>query len=195
MLLELDRIELLGQRDDPDPLVLGSLERGEQALLELEAVGDHEVRLTQERGVGGARLVRVRVHAGRHQDLDPCVVADEGRRDVAEDRGGGHDERLVAVRGGRVDIGHGIGIGGRVARVRRLGATTGGEDEGADREQCQQGPCGSGHAGLRSIRVRVRVAPVAHPARRGNSAGSARSGGRGGGTFGASVRKDYGNRS
>jgi hypothetical protein len=134
--VELDRVEVVGELEDADAVLLGRLQRGDEVLLELEPVGDHEVGFTEHRRVRGRGLEPVGVGARRHDHLDRAVVTDEVRDDVPEDARRRDDEE-VAGRFGR-DLLRSVPCSGVRARVRLGCGTAGGSDQTDRGESSEQ---------------------------------------------------------
>jgi len=90
VLAERQRVEQGCELEHAGAVVRGRCQRGLEALLEAEAVRDHQVRPDHLGDVGRRRREVVRVGAHRHERADLTAAARHHLPgDVAEDRGGG----------------------------------------------------------------------------------------------------------
>jgi hypothetical protein len=128
--LERQGVQQFGQVEDTHTVLLGCLEDGDKLLLQLEAVGNDQVRRAQELCLLGGGRERMGVLARRQQDLDGAVVADDLLDDVAQ-HVGRHDDGGPLRRLGF--LGGGLGVIGRAA---------GGQHQGQHRQQ--RGKTGTG---------------------------------------------------
>ncbi len=154
--VEVDRVELVGEREDLATLLLDGLEHIDEVLFQHQPVRDDQVGLPQRPAIAGGWLVTVGVDAGRHQRLDLGVILHQLGDDVREDRGRGDDPEAVTIDGvvdlpgllglvgligltgiRRVLAGPGISLARGVRRGVLL-ATAGGEDEpqGEQEQRC-----------------------------------------------------------
>ncbi len=113
---ELAHLDVVGGLEHGHAVGLGRLDGIGQRLLEIEAVGHHQVRVAELLDVLRRRLVVVGIDAVRHQHLDLGDVAEQIRHHRAEHRVGHHHRRqgsIRALRSGRAVVGRRAARGGQ----------------------------------------------------------------------------------
>ena len=92
------RVEQIADLQYVDPVLFGCLDNVDQAFLQAETVGNHQVSGVKQGCLAGRDLVIVRVGARRQQNFDISIPTNDIRNHVTEDRGCRH-HRQSACRG------------------------------------------------------------------------------------------------
>ncbi len=139
----LDRRHQGGGLEQLHPVVACVPDRVLEALLESEAVEDHQIGVAQLVGLLDRRLEVVRVDTGRGQRLDGERAARHVRRDVRPDRGARQHHRCIRLVGrcGRVGAGVTV-VGSAGAEHQRSGGEHSAE---ADATPAERGREMGGH--------------------------------------------------
>ncbi len=91
-------VEGLTHLQHVDPVLFGCLDHVDEAFLQAETVGNHQVSGVKQGRLAGRNLVIVRVGARRQQHFDISIPTNDIRYHVTEDRGCRH-HRQSACRG------------------------------------------------------------------------------------------------